>query len=312
MTTRVYGSGTPAATLPLATTDRLSVNQGGVVRDATVADLRGVAVQDEGAPVISATTLNFVGPGVSVSSTGSTATVTVSGGGSGSAYVPGDTPLAFSNVEPTTSTLNQYGGHFLTGSIAAGSTLTTTSLVTRTPRGRIASGGFAVDAIAGIQTRARVSTAAPFRFVHVFSPDNDTTTAVHRLFIGLTTRTSFTDVNPSTLTNMIGIGYDSGDTQFQFMRNDGTGSATKVALGASFAKPTARADKLWRVVLEFDGTTLTYALTDLSTNTTASGTATTDLPANTVFLLMDSYISAGGTSANAGLLHVSNSLRSVY
>jgi hypothetical protein len=204
-----------------------------------------------------------------------------SGGGGGSSYIPGESAIAFSSPELNTNVLNAFGNHFSTGSYSA-VPLAATSFVTRQPLIRIVSGGTTSTSISGIQTRARVSTGAKFSFAHVFSPDNNPMNAAHRLFIGLSTRTTFTDVNPSTLTNIIGIGYDSGDTQFQFMCNDGSGTATKVPLGAAFAKPTARANKLWRVRLDFDGTTLTYSLSDLGTGTTASGTTTTDLPANTV------------------------------
>lgn len=49
MTTRVYGSGTPAATLPVVGTERLAINQSSSVVDCTVADIRAVPQNSQSA-----------------------------------------------------------------------------------------------------------------------------------------------------------------------------------------------------------------------------------------------------------------------
>ena len=46
-----------------------------------------------------------------------------------------------------------------------------------------------------------------------------------------------------------GSGYDAADTQVQFLHNDGTGAATKIALGASFPKPNADSSFAYRLRL---------------------------------------------------------------
>jgi hypothetical protein len=57
-------------------------------------------------------------------------------------------------------------------------------------------------------------------------------------FAGLTSQVTALAGNPSSMTNCCGIGYDSGDSSagnWYFMRNDGSGTATKVDIGTARA-----------------------------------------------------------------------------
>ena len=66
-----------------------------------------------------------------------------------------------------------------------------------------------------------------FHLIWRWGPATGVATATHRAFVGMRNTTAApTDVNPSTLTNMFGMGYDSADTNIQFMHNDGAGTAT--------------------------------------------------------------------------------------
>lgn len=127
----------------------------------------------------------------------------------------------------------------------------------------------------------------------------------HRLFAGMRNSTAApTDVNPSTLTNICGLGYDAGDTNLQFMHNDGSGTATKIDLGSSFPKPSSDRSKAYQLLLYAPpGTTqsLSYLVIDLETGAEASGTVTTDLPSTTTALNDYAYISVGGVSSVVGL-----------
>jgi hypothetical protein len=56
-----------------------------------------------------------------------------------------------------------------------------------------------------------------------------------RLFVGMNASTAaISNVEPSSLTNIIGIGADTTDNNMQLIHNDGSGTATKIDLGASF------------------------------------------------------------------------------
>ncbi len=131
------------------------------------------------------------------------------------------------------------------------------------------------------------------------------TTATTRAFAGMRGDTNLaTDVNPSSQINICGMGWDSGDTNIQFMHNDGSGTATKIDLGSSFPRPSANTTDVMEIVLFAPpGTTqsVSYRVTRLDTGDTTSGTVTTDLPSTTQFLAPRANISVGGTSSVIGL-----------
>lgn len=127
-----------------------------------------------------------------------------------------------------------------------------------------------------------------------------------RFFTGLTrAATSPSDLDPSTqFTDFFGIGFDKNDAQWQFMCNDGSGAATKVALGASFARPTTDPSDWFRVELiaAKNSSTVTYILTNISTGATVTGSVSTNLPSPAVgnFALAGrAFISAGAVATTA-------------
>jgi len=136
-----------------------------------------------------------------------------------------------------------------------------------------------------------------------FAPCTGVSTATHRLFAGLTASTAApTDVDPSTLINMIGVGYDSADTNFQIFSNDATGIATKINLGASFPKPTTDRPGPYALTLSCApfASTVEYEFTDVNTGAKTTGSINSDLPSNIAFLAHHAYISVGGTSSVIG------------
>ncbi len=144
-----------------------------------------------------------------------------------------------------------------------------------------------------------------FHMVMRWGPATGVATSTHRAFVGMRGSTAApTDVNPSTLTNLCGMGYDAGDAHIQFMHNDGAGSATKIDLGAAFPKPTADRTAVYEIALFAPpGTTrlLHYEVTDLVSGDTATGAVTTDLPGTTLLLAPWSSVSVGGTSSVIGM-----------
>lgn len=125
-----------------------------------------------------------------------------------------------------------------------------------------------------------------------------------RLFCGFTAATiAPTDVNPSTLIDMFGIGFDNGDANMQFFHNDSAGTATKVDLGASFIRPTADKVNFYKVQFTVIGGsgTVSYSVTDTINNVTVTGSVNTNLPAAGVSLSPRCWVSAGGVSSAVGI-----------
>lgn len=168
-------------------------------------------------------------------------------------------------------------------------------------------GTAATTAVAGfhspIANFARgTGTDGGFHYVCRFGAATGVTTATRRLFVGMSNLVvPPTDVNPSTLLNMIGVGYDSADTNIQIMHNDGTGTATKVNTG--IVKPSADRTNAYELSL-FAPPGLTfvdYEFTRLNDSVSFRGRILGDLPATATFLAPRGYSSVGGTSSVTGL-----------
>lgn len=150
--------------------------------------------------------------------------------------------------------------------------------------------------------RGNAAGLGGFHFVSRFGPATGATVATDRMFVGYQQSTTApTDVNPNTLTQMIGVGYAKGtDTNWQIMYNDGSGTATKVDTG--IAVPSADRTKLYEVAIFCppNASFIRVQFTDLSTGTTFEHEATTDLPSNTAFGGFRGWHSVGGTSSVVG------------
>jgi hypothetical protein len=152
-----------------------------------------------------------------------------------------------------------------------------------------------------------------FHFIHRFGPATGVATTTHRLFVGMAnTVAAPTDVQPSTQTNFVGLGYDAADANMQMM-HAGAGAATKIDLGASFPVPTADRTKAYELAMfSKPGTAqeVQYGVTDLATGATASGTISTNLPTTATFLAPRGWMSVGGTSSVIGIAHMGLSIGS--
>lgn len=130
--------------------------------------------------------------------------------------------------------------------------------------------------------------------------------AGERLFVGVASAGIAGSADPSSLTNIICVGKDGGDTNLHFMHNDGSGTATKVNLGVALTANTT-----YDLVLSIPrgGGSCAYSLTDLDTGTIYSGSVSTDLPASNtglIYILQGSVGASGGTaiSVDFGSLEV--------
>lgn len=155
-----------------------------------------------------------------------------------------------------------------------------------------------------------------FQMVWRWGPATGVATATHRAFVGMRNFTAApTDQNPSSLTNIFGMAYDSGDANIQFMHNDGAGTATKIDLGAGFVKPNADLTSVYEIALfSPPGTTQTlhYEVTNLVSGAVVTGTITTDIPTASTLLTPYSYMSVGGTSSVIGFATMGLYIESDY
>ncbi len=128
-------------------------------------------------------------------------------------------------------------------------------------------------------------------------------TATTRGFFGLRgVNAAPTDVNPSTFTNIFGLGWDSGDANLSIIHNDAAGTATKVPLGVNFPRPTADRSQAWDFTIFSDGQGNVYwAVISLPSGAAANGVIMNDLPADNTLLTFLAYISVGGTSSVIGV-----------
>lgn len=180
----------------------------------------------------------------------------------------------------------------------------------------------ATTAVAGFRGSANVfgrgqldSGHGGFHLICQWGPATGTTVATKRAFVGVQSNTAApTDVNPSTLLNMIGMGWDSGDANIQMMHNDASGTATKINLGASFPVPNVDRASVYEISLFAapGASTVNWMVRDLSSGAIVDGVISTDLPAATTLLSPRGYTSVGGTSSVVGIALMSLYIETDY
>lgn len=112
---------------------------------------------------------------------------------------------------------------------------------------------------------------------------------VARMFVGMSSSVAAaTNVDPATLTNVIGVGHNASDTNL-YIYYGGSAAQTRINLGADFPVSITTAYELAIFAPPNSATTAYYRVTNLGTGIEASGTLTaatpgTQLPANTTLL----------------------------
>jgi hypothetical protein len=120
-----------------------------------------------------------------------------------------------------------------------------------------------------------------------------------KIFIGLQNVAGAPGVgDPDSLTNTIYIGADAADANLEVCSNDGSGTATCNTLGANFPKGGTL---LYDVYLysPTNGSTVGYFIKNVGSGNIASGTISSDLPANTNFFAWYVWINNGATGGAA-------------
>jgi hypothetical protein len=143
-----------------------------------------------------------------------------------------------------------------------------------------------------------------FDMICRWGPATGVSTATNRAFVGFSTSTSApTDVDPSTLTNMFGMAWDDDDTNIQFMHNDGSGTATKIDLGASFPVPTTDRTEAYEIGLYAapNSSTVYYEIMNMTSGAIVTGSVNTDIPNVNTTMSPRGWMSVGGTSSVIGV-----------
>ncbi len=123
---------------------------------------------------------------------------------------------------------------------------------------------------------------------------------------GQTTDLGYSDsILVSSLTNIIGVGSDALDTNLQLFYNDGSGTASKIDLGANFpANRTAGAALTTVYSIELynapNSLSVKYSVTNKETGDVALGTISSDLPLDTQGLNFFASRCMGGPITNTG------------
>ena len=127
--------------------------------------------------------------------------------------------------------------------------------------------------------------------------------ATANMFIGIINTSMSADAAPSTLTNLIGVGCDNGDTALQLYAA-GSSAQARTSLGASFPVNTTSVD-VYEMTLSAapNGSTVGYRVLRLNTGDVASGTisAAANLPSSTTQMNPQIFRSNGGTAAAVAL-----------
>ena len=196
--------------------------------------------------------------------------------------------------QSSTTSVTNYNTSTLTGTVTAVAP-TTTNLFTRAVRGTFVSTSTAgtfgnyYSSIASF-TLGSATSPAYGGFYYVLRFGISDTVANPRTFVGLSSSTvGPTNVEPSTLTNVIGVGQGASDTNLKIYYG-GSAAQTAIDLGASFPTNTSNTD--WYELTLFapptSANTVYYQVIRLNTGDKASGTLTgtagTALPLNTTYL----------------------------
>lgn len=175
------------------------------------------------------------------------------------------------------------------GIIVNGATLRSwadTNLVTRGQR----LGIVAIGSLSQLrQTLNYMSINGGFDMITAFSMSENATDTAIRFFIGLTTNTIFTNVEPNTLLNIIGICRLSSSNNLHLINNDNIGTATTLDLGSNFPANTIDTDKYQLNIKTISGG-IYFKLDRLGTSFYYEKIITSDIPSNSTGLRFGAYI----------------------
>ena len=207
------------------------------------------------------------------------------------------------------------------GALTAAGTVTqrnvaTTNLCTRVRRLGLLTAGTA-GAVCGYRstvtqfTVGTGTTLGGFFYVIRFGISDATNVAGARMFIGLRNiTTAGTNVEPSTITNAIGVGHGAANTNL-FMYYGGSAAQTPIDLGVNFPTNTQSVDMYELTLFSWPSSNnqVGYRVERLNTGNVASGvltgTAGVALPASTTLLTNNDFRTNNTTAAAVALDYAS-------
>lgn len=185
----------------------------------------------------------------------------------------------FQMTMATTSGFSQTGRgiNLVTGVDAIISNASSSVKFLQTMRRRATSAATAGSSVLfGDETFKKAHMGRNYTSYFIFGNEDVSPVANARLFVGYHIGSSLGNVNPSTLTSIIGVAADTGDTNLQIIHNDASGLCTKIDLGSAFPANTSSLD-FYLVKFEFlTSGNVTITVTNLETNTVSTNTISTN------------------------------------
>lgn len=198
----------------------------------------------------------------------------------------------------------------VTGFTATARNVATTNIFTRMRRL-----GYVTAATVGAVGQWRQATAqytvgssstglGGFTYIIRFGISDAAAVSTARMFIGMALSSTPTNVEPSTLTNCIGVGHGAADTNLKIFYG-GNSAQTPIDLGANFPKTHGSVEPYELALFSAPtGDDVYYEVTRLSNGTTASGTiaiTSATLPINSELLCPWGYRTNNATALAVGL-----------
>jgi len=143
-----------------------------------------------------------------------------------------------------------------------------------------------------------------FFYLVRFGLSSSANITTQRTFVGLVGNSAVIgNVDPSTLTNILGFAADSGDDNFSFMHNNTIGiTATKEQLSSNFSAKSQNTDIYEvRIYCASGDSSIHYSIENLSNPSYCEGVVTTSIPSNTTFLSPQVWTNNGTMGLAAGI-----------
>ena len=195
------------------------------------------------------------------------------------------------------------------GSLMARS-VANTNTQTKVLRTRFQNSIAAMDQQCGYRSTTAYSyIGTGFRFSIGFGVSDTNYNPGARQFYGMCGVTTLLGINSTvtvrSLTNIIGIGSDSTDTNLQIFYNDSTGTASSIDLGSNFpANRTSDSTSTdwfrFEIYNPVNVSKLYYKVESLATGVIASGVISTNIPLTSQSLASQAIRTSGSSSNNCG------------